>query len=70
MPASPGGGARAGNTLRSALTALRRVLGMPDYRAYVAHLHAAHPERPVPTERAFYDEYVRARYADGPTRCC
>jgi len=70
MPASPGDRARAGDTVRRALTALRRVLGMPDYRAYLAHLRAAHPERPVPTEREFYEEYVRARYADGPTRCC
>ena len=70
MRASPGGRARAGDTLESALTALRRVLGMPDYRAYVAHLRGAHPDRPVPSEREFYEEYVRARYADGPTRCC
>lgn len=70
MPASPGGRARARTTLEGALAALRRVLGMPDYAGYIAHLRAAHPERPVPTEREFYEEYVRARYADGPTRCC
>jgi len=54
----------------SLLANLRRLLGMPDYDAYVAHLRAHHPDRAVPTEREFYDEYVRARYADGPTRCC
>jgi uncharacterized short protein YbdD (DUF466 family) len=43
---------------------------MPDYRAYVEHLRACHPDRPVPSEREFYDEYVRTRYGDGPTRCC
>jgi uncharacterized short protein YbdD (DUF466 family) len=52
------------------LTSLRRVLGMPDYAAYVAHLRAHHPDRAIPTEREFYDEYLRTRYADGPTRCC
>ena len=31
---------------------------------------ARHPDRPIPTEREFYDEYVRTRYGDGPTRCC
>jgi uncharacterized short protein YbdD (DUF466 family) len=43
---------------------------MPDYAAYVAHLRRCHPERTVPDERAFYEEYVTARYGDGPTRCC
>jgi uncharacterized short protein YbdD (DUF466 family) len=43
---------------------------MPDYAGYVAHLRAHHPDRAIPTEREFYDEYVRTRYADGPTRCC
>ena len=52
------------------LAGLKRVCGMPDYAAYIAHLRAHHPDRPVPTEREFYDEYVRTRYADGPTRCC
>jgi uncharacterized short protein YbdD (DUF466 family) len=43
---------------------------MPDYRCYVAHLRERHPERAVPTEREFYEEFLRARYADGPNRCC
>jgi uncharacterized short protein YbdD (DUF466 family) len=43
---------------------------MPDYQRYLAHLRACHPDRPVPTEREFYDDYVRTRYGDGPTRCC
>jgi len=54
----------------SALAALRRILGMPDYAGYLAHLRAHHPDRPVPTEREFYDQYVRTRYGDGATRCC
>jgi uncharacterized short protein YbdD (DUF466 family) len=52
------------------LSALRRVVGMPDYAAYVAHLRAAHPEAPVPSERAFFEDYLRQRYEGGPTRCC
>jgi uncharacterized short protein YbdD (DUF466 family) len=52
------------------LAQLKRVFGMPDYAAYVAHVRAHHPDCPVPTEREFYDEYIRTRYADGPTRCC
>ena len=56
--------------LSALLTAIRRIAGMPDYPAYLQHLRSCHPERPVPTEREFYEDYVRARYADGPTRCC
>jgi uncharacterized short protein YbdD (DUF466 family) len=52
------------------LEVVRRVAGMPDYAAHVAHLRRCHPERDVPSEGEFYDEYVRARYGDGPTRCC
>ena len=49
---------------------LRRIAGMPDYGAYVEHLHRRHPERMPPTEREFFEQYVAARYGDGPTRCC
>ena len=52
------------------LTALRRMLGMPDYAAYLAHLRTKHPDCPEPTEREFYDQYVRSRYGDGTSRCC
>jgi len=65
-------GARAPwrDSLSTLVSAIRRVAGMPDYAAHLEHLRRCHPERVVPTEREFYEEYVRARYADGPTRCC
>lgn len=56
--------------LQAFLVAFRRVVGMPDYAAYVAHLRAAQPDAPIPTERAYFDEYLRQRYEGGPTRCC
>jgi uncharacterized short protein YbdD (DUF466 family) len=43
---------------------------MPDYAAHVEHLRRCHPDWPIPSPRQFYDEYVLARYGDGPTRCC
>jgi len=46
------------------------MLGMPDYAAHLAHLRAKHPDCPEPTEREFYDQYVRSRYGDGTSRCC
>jgi uncharacterized short protein YbdD (DUF466 family) len=49
---------------------LRRIAGMPDYGAYVEHLQRCHPGRAVPTEREYFEQYVAARYCDGPTRCC
>jgi uncharacterized short protein YbdD (DUF466 family) len=52
------------------LCALRQIAGMPDYAAHVEHLRRRHPDCAVPTERQFYEEFVRARYGDGPTRCC
>lgn len=51
-------------------SALRGISGMPDYEAYIDHVHRCHPDRPVLSEREYYDQYVRARYGDGPTRCC
>jgi uncharacterized short protein YbdD (DUF466 family) len=51
-------------------SALRRVAGMPDYAGHLEHLRRCHPDRPVPSEREFFEEFVKARYADGPTRCC
>jgi len=56
--------------LQRIITTVRAIAGMPDYEAYVAHLRRCHPERPVPTERRFYDEFIKRRYGDGPTRCC
>jgi uncharacterized short protein YbdD (DUF466 family) len=59
-----------GRRLAQLFGALRKIAGMPDYAAHVEHLRCCHPEAPVPSEREFYDDFVRARYGDGPTRCC
>ncbi len=56
--------------LRSVARIMRQLAGMPDYRAYLEHLHHCHPGRPPLGEREFFAEYLRARYADGPNRCC
>ncbi len=61
---------RVRDAFRRALSAVRRIAGMPDYGAHLEHLRRCHPDQPVPTERQFYDEFTRARYGDGPTRCC
>jgi uncharacterized short protein YbdD (DUF466 family) len=56
--------------LQRVLQVVRRVSGMPDYAAYVEHARRCHPERPLPSEGEFYEEYLRTRYEGGPTRCC
>ena len=50
-------------------SAARRIIGIPDYDAYVAHLHARHPDRPIPTRAEFFAERQQARYRGGG-RCC
>ena len=61
---------RAADALAKLIGVLRKIAGMPDYHAHVGHLRRCHPEYPIPTERQFYDDFLRARYEDGPTRCC
>jgi len=50
--------------------AARRIIGIPDYDAYVAHLRARHPDRPIPDRAAFFAERQRARYSGAGGRCC
>jgi uncharacterized short protein YbdD (DUF466 family) len=56
--------------LQRALTTIRQVVGMPDYAAHVEHLRRFHPACPIPSERDYFDQFLRNRYGDGPTRCC
>jgi uncharacterized short protein YbdD (DUF466 family) len=50
--------------------AVRGIAGMPDYQAYLEHQRHCHPGQPLLSEREFFAEYLRCRYADGPNRCC
>jgi uncharacterized short protein YbdD (DUF466 family) len=52
------------------LTMVRRIAGMPDYDSHIEHLRRHHPLAEIPTQRQFYDEFLKARYGDSPTRCC
>ena len=51
---------------RQAASVVRRIAGMPDYAAHLEHLRRCHPNRPIPTEREFYEEFVRAATGTGP----
>ena len=50
--------------------AVRRILGMPDYEEYLRHLKRCHGSDPVPSEREFFESYLRSRYGRSPSRCC
>lgn len=54
---------------RVLVAAARRIAGIPDYDAYVAHLRSHHPGRAIPTAAAFFAERQQARYRSGQ-RCC
>jgi len=49
---------------------LRNLARMPDYERHIEHLRRCHPDRPIPSERRYYEEFLKARYHDRPTRCC
>jgi uncharacterized short protein YbdD (DUF466 family) len=55
---------------RNGVAAARRVFGIPDYEAYVAHLRAHHPERALPSRETFFHERLAARYTGRGGRCC
>jgi uncharacterized short protein YbdD (DUF466 family) len=65
-----GGAAELRGRLNRMASVIRQVAGMPDYEAHLEHLRRCHPERPVPTEREFFEQWVQARYREGGSRCC
>lgn len=54
----------------AATRGLRRISGMPDYPAYLEHLRTHHPGCPLPTEREYFEDYLKGRYGAGFGRCC
>ena len=49
---------------------IRRIIGVPDYEAYVAHVRAHHPGVEPVSEREFHRERLTARYSRPGSRCC
>jgi len=49
---------------------LYRIIGAPNYEAYLAHLRAHHPnEKPLPEEE-FFRQRLEQRYNRPGSRCC
>jgi uncharacterized short protein YbdD (DUF466 family) len=56
--------------LRHIATALRQVVGAPDYQRYVAHVRVRHPGAVVPNEDEFYRSRLEDRYSKPGAKCC
>ena len=50
--------------------AILRILGVPDYAHYVAHMQEHHPGEPVLSRDEFMRERLAARYERPGARCC
>jgi uncharacterized short protein YbdD (DUF466 family) len=56
---------------RVLIETLHLMVGLPDYRRYVAHRLARHPGEAVMTEAEFVRERTQRRYEGGGfCRCC
>jgi len=49
---------------------IRRIIGVPDYQTYVAHVRTHHPGQEPLSERDFHRERLSARYSQPGNRCC
>jgi uncharacterized short protein YbdD (DUF466 family) len=49
---------------------VRRVIGAPDYEAYVKHVRACHPDAIPLTRDRFVKERMEAKYSRPGSRCC
>lgn len=64
----------AGKTLAERLAALqqawRRIIGAPDYQAYLARHRQIHPDVPPMSEKEFFRFAIDRRYSKAGPRCC
>ncbi|HYV97271.1 MAG TPA: YbdD/YjiX family protein [Gemmatimonadaceae bacterium] len=61
-------GLRAG--AEDVLRVVRRIVGVPDYEAYVAHVRAHHPDEEPLSQSAFIEKCWDEKYSRPGTRCC
>jgi uncharacterized short protein YbdD (DUF466 family) len=51
-------------------SAIRTVLGFPDYERYLAHMRAAHPGDRIMSETEFRHTRLNDRYSRPGSKCC
>lgn len=49
---------------------LRRVIGVPDYDIYVAHIREHHPDATPLTREEFTNQRLTDKYSRPGSRCC
>ena len=59
-----------GTLLERVNAIVRRIIGAPDYAAYVRHVSTHHPDCKPLSEAQFLDEQLTARYSTPGSRCC
>ena len=59
-----------GSLLERVNAIVRRIIGAPDYAAYLRHVTEHHPECKPLGEAEFLDEQLTARYSTPGSRCC
>jgi uncharacterized short protein YbdD (DUF466 family) len=56
--------------LRRAADIVRRVIGVPDYERYLAHVRECHPGAEPMSRDEFARERLKSRYERPGSRCC
>ena len=56
--------------LPRALAVVRRIIGVPDYDAYLAHVAECHPGMTPLTKDEFVKDRLEAKYSRPGQRCC
>jgi uncharacterized short protein YbdD (DUF466 family) len=46
------------------------VFGVPDYEAYLRHMHERHPAKAVLTRKEFAAKWIDRKYGGMSSRCC
>lgn len=66
----PAGAGEVPGVARRVAAVIRRIIGVPDYEVYVAHVRSHHPGQEPLSERDFLREQLTARYSRPGSRCC
>lgn len=57
-------------SVRRAAAIVRRIIGVPDYDTYIAHMSAHHPDAVPLTPKEFEITRMNDRYSRPGSRCC
>jgi Uncharacterized small protein len=60
----------ANERVASVARVLRRIIGVPDYDVYVAHMRTCHPDFKPMSEEAFARDALVRRHERPGNRCC